>query len=141
MAAPFARPGLLSDECGTMAVEFALVAPVLVTLLLGVADYGMAAVELSKLRAAARAGIQAVLLSPTDTAGAKDIAETMAPEAVVTLTCHRPDGTSQDCTDAAAPPDVREVELEVSRDLTLLVPWPGMDDPLPLSGVARMRVQ
>lgn len=133
------------DDRGNMAVEFALVAPIFMFLLLGVADYGIAAREAATLKAAARAGLQAVLNDNEDTAGAEAVAEAMAPDAVVTVTpeCWCSDGTVVDCDDGVCTVGAvrKAIEVEVTMSLDLIIPWPGMTDPLPLSGRAKARVQ
>lgn len=140
------RPRLPSpvDDRGNMAVEFALVAPIMMALIIGVADFGIAAREKATLQAAARAGLQAVLVDADDTDGAEAIAETMAPQATVAVSesCKCADGTTVACDGTCAVGSVRRwVSVTASRDLTLLFPWPGIDDPLPVEGVAMARVQ
>lgn len=132
------------DDRGGLAVEFALMAPLFVVLIMAIADIGMAALELSNVRGAARSGLQAVLLDAGDVAGASLIAETAAPEAEVSVetTCTCPDGTEIVCGDTCAVGSERRiVTVTVSRDLPLIVPWPGMPDPFPLTGVAQARVR
>lgn len=132
------------DDRGGMAVEFALMAPLFLMLIMAIADIGMAALELSNVRGAARSGLQAVLVDAGDIAGASLIAETAAPEAEVSVatTCICPDGTEVVCGDACAVgAERRIVTVTVSRDLPLIVPWPGMPDPFPLTGVAQARVR
>jgi Flp pilus assembly protein TadG len=133
------------DDRGNMAVEFALVAPIFLFLLLGLADYGIAAREASNLKAAARAGLQAILIDDEDTAGAEAAAEAVAPGAAVTVTaqCWCSDDTMVACSgEVCSAGAVRKaIEIEVSSDFDLIVPWPGMTDPLPLSGRAKARVQ
>src|SRR5690348_18145124 len=51
------RPGI-DQERGNMAIEFAIVLPVLATLILGVADYGMLMNTSAALRGATRAGAE-----------------------------------------------------------------------------------
>ena len=58
----------LSDQ-GRVAVEFAIVVPVLVVLTLGAVDYGAAANVATKLDSAARAGAQYGANHPADTCG------------------------------------------------------------------------
>lgn len=138
------RAGSFRDDRGTLAVEFGLLAPVFLILIMAVADFGVAALELSNIRGAARAGLQAVLADAGDTDNAAFIAETAAPLADVTVAavCFCPDGNEivcgETCGDGAAR---RFVTVTVSRDLPLLVPWPGMPDPYPLTGLAQARVQ
>jgi Flp pilus assembly protein TadG len=134
----------IRDDRGSLAVEFGLTAPLFLLLILALADFGTAALELSTMRSAARAGLQAVLSNADDTAGASFLAETAAPSAdvAVTTVCVCPDGTEIECGDTCAVGAVRRVvTVAVTRDLPLLVPWPGMPDPLPLAGLARARVR
>lgn len=134
----------LRDDRGNLAVEFALVAPILVLLILAIADLGLATLELSNIRAAARAGLQAVLSDANATDRASTIAAMAAPSAdvAVTTSCGCADGTAIVCGDTCAAGAVRRtVTVTVTRDLPLLVPWPGMPDPLPLTGQAEARVR
>lgn len=134
----------IRDDRGTLAVEFGLMAPLFLILIMAVADFGIGALELSNIRGAARAGLQAVLSDPGDTNTAASVAETAAPlaEVSVAAVCVCPGGTEIACgeTCAAGAPR-RFVTVTVTRDLPLLVPWPGVEDPFPLSGTARARVQ
>lgn len=59
----------LSESKGVAATEFALVAPVLVILALGVIDVGNAVSENFDLKAAARVGAEFAVANSTDTAG------------------------------------------------------------------------
>lgn len=141
---PRRRLPFRADDRGNMAVEFALVAPIMMTLIIGVADFGIAAREKATLQAAARAGLQAVLVDADDTDGAEAIAETMAPAATVAVDedCACSDGSAVACDGTCAVGSVRRwVTVTASRDLTLLFPWPGVDDPLPIEGVAMARVE
>ena len=71
-------------QAGIALVEFALVAPLLLLLLAGVLDYGMALRTASSVAAAARAGAQYGSGSPasvSDTAGIRAAAVNAAPDA------------------------------------------------------------
>lgn len=142
---PKRRRTLRNDDNGNMAVEFALVSPLFMILLAAVADYGIAALELSELRAAARAGVQAVLNDRTDLAGAADAAVTISPQADVEVerTCQCSDRTEVACSGVTCPTGGVHhiVTVTASRDVVLLIPWPGFEDPLPLTGMARVRVR
>lgn len=139
------RKGLRKDDRGNMAVEFALLSPVFLILLAAVADYGIASLELSELRAAARAGVQAVLNDRDDLDGALAAVAAVAPEAdiVVEKVCQCSDGSEVACTGGVcASGGVRQiVTVTASRDLVLMIPWPGFEDPMPLEGLARVRVR
>lgn len=134
----------LCDISANMAIEFALVAPIMMTLIIGIADFGIAAREKAELQAAARAGLQAVLVDPDDLEGAEAAAEAVAPEATVAAvsSCRCADGTAVACDGACAAGAVRRrVSVTAGRDLTLLFPWPGVEDPFPVRGVAEARVE
>ncbi|MGE5547801.1 MAG: TadE/TadG family type IV pilus assembly protein [Solirubrobacterales bacterium] len=132
------------DDRGNIAVEFALVAPVFITLILGLVDYGIAAREVSTMRAAARAGLQALIADSDATTTAQTTAEAVAPDATVevTVSCSCKDGATVACNGTCVAGGVRKIAtVTVSRDLTLLIPWPTMEDPLPLQGIAQARIQ
>lgn len=133
------------DERGNMAVEFAMVAPVLTTLTLGMADFGIAEIETSRLRSAARAGLQAVLLDNTDTAGAETIAQELEPDAEVDVAaaCSCSDtGVTVACAGSCATGNVaRVVTVTLTKDVELIFPWPGLSNPMTLTGTASARVQ
>lgn len=134
----------IRDERGNVAVEFALVLPFFLLLLMGLVDYGLAAREKSRLESAARAGLQAVLTAPEDTSGALAAAEAVAGDAEIDVAtaCLCADGTEVACSDTCTVGNRRQVvTVSVSTDHSLLVPWPGLDDPLPLSATARVRVR
>lgn len=136
---------LRKEDRGNMAVEFALLSPIFLILLAAVADYGIAALELSELRAAARAGVQAVLNDRNDLDGALAAVEAVAPDADIEVekVCECSDGSEVACAGEICPSGgVRQiVTVTASRDLVLMVPWPGFQDPLPLEGLARVRVR
>lgn len=139
------RRSFTRDERGNLAVEFALLSPIFLILLVAVADLGIASLELSDLRASARAGLQAVINDRDDLAGAESAAQFVAPQAaiVVEKVCACADGSEVLCTGVLCPTGgVQQiVTVTASRDLTLLVPWPGFQDPMPLSGIASARVR
>lgn len=64
---------LIRANQGNVAVEFALIAPVFVIMILGLADFGKLALERSDMLAAARSGGQYFMTGGTDTARAETI--------------------------------------------------------------------
>lgn len=58
-------------SAGTAAIEFAFIAPILVILLIGVADYAIMASRAASLAAAARAGAGYARVNPADSGGAQ----------------------------------------------------------------------
>ncbi len=79
--------GLLSrfDRRGVAALEFALIAPVMIVLLAAAANIGLAVDHAINLSNAARAGAQYVIALPSDTVGARTAALGVLPGAVVTV--------------------------------------------------------
>lgn len=130
---------------GNVAVEFALVMPIMILMIVGIADYGLAFRERSSLDAAARAGLQVLLKSPTNTSGAEVMAEALVPaaSAAATLTCTCSDGATVSCASGTcgigAPRQVATVT--VTETYSLLLAWPGFENPRALSATALGRLK
>jgi hypothetical protein len=135
----------LRDSRGNVAIEFALMLPVFIVVLMGLADYGRAMTARSELDSAARAGLQVLLRDITDTAGAISAAETSAPEADATanIVCVCPNGATVACSPGTCPTGVpkRTATVTVTRTQPLLMPWPSFDDPLLLQAKAVGRLR
>jgi Flp pilus assembly protein TadG len=105
MRLPKPRPQPQSGRwtAGSAAVEFALIAPILLVLAVGLADYATLAGQTSALTAATRAGAEYARAKPTDTTGGANNAVTsfmaFAPAATATSTtfCTCTDGTTVSC--------------------------------------------
>ena len=96
-------------ECrGAVAIEFAAAAPILLLVLSGAVDLGMALHQSSTLGNAARQGAQYALRYPTDAAGIKDVVEKSVTYDPSTLTiesklaCECADKTAIACTDSCS---------------------------------------
>jgi Flp pilus assembly protein TadG len=97
---------LARSSAGNAAVEFGVVAPILVTLLAGTADLGTMATQKSTLDAAVRAGGQYARFDPTDTASIISrvnsytaFSPALTSVAVTGPTCECDDGTGvSDCS-------------------------------------------
>lgn len=95
-----------NDDGGGAAVEFALILPILILMLAGIADLGKMVYIRSVLESAARAGAQASFADPSATATietavqtsitASGITNVVTPSAVESCQCS--DSTSVDCT-------------------------------------------
>jgi Flp pilus assembly protein TadG len=97
--------GLLGID-GTAAVELAITAPVLVLLLLGIADYGMLMGTSASLEGAARAGAEVAKVNPSVTAPqltALNLFPTGAMPTVAPPACTCVDNTGVACPTATAP--------------------------------------
>src|SRR5947208_16714871 len=99
----FAR--ISADTTGNFAVEFALVAPIFMLLLIALADYGMAARQRSALDAAARSGLQVLLKNPADTAAAQSMVQAIASGATAAAShsCVCTNGSTVSCTAGTCP--------------------------------------
>ena len=108
------------------AIEFALVAPILLLLLLGAADFGGALQQATALETAARAGAQFALARPSDTAGIEGATRAALPDGwagnsnvQATRSCFC-SGTASAC-DATCVNNI-QVVVTVTRPYTTLLP-------------------
>ena len=138
------------DRRGATAVEFALILPVLIVALVGLADYGLMVYDSNELENAARAGAQYALKGhdeSEDDAAIEDAALAALPDGTgvavaVSRACLCPDGTGATCGDECTDevPAGRYVTVRLDRDY---VPLFGfiLDNPTPLAAEAKMRIQ
>jgi Flp pilus assembly protein TadG len=135
---------ILADDRGVLAVEFALCVPFFALLMIGMMDYGMAALTRSTLDAAARSGLQVMIANPANIAQAQNVATAVAPNAsaVASSACICSDGTAVDCAGACAVARPQRIAtVAVSQQYALLFPWPGLQSSVTLSAMAKGRVQ
>ncbi len=143
------------SERGIAAVEFGLIVPVLMLLMLGAFDFAQGFQEKQRLASAAHAGAQyaaqnwdfvdipiaeieqRVRDNAADTTNALDVATRYyctcldgGPEVACTSSCGEPPRLSR-----------RLVEVDVQYDLDLLFGFPGIQDPFPLQATTVMRVR
>jgi Flp pilus assembly protein TadG len=146
------RPRLLGDTRGTAAIEFAILSPILLALLLGVVDLGFgiyaaiqtqSAAEAGALYAAKHgwnsAGISAAVVGAT---GASSMAASPAP----TLFCGCPSASgiativcTATCTGGAQPGEYVRVNSSLAR-LSILSD-PGLGLATTLTGQSTIRIQ
>lgn len=132
---------------GSMAVEFAIAAPILVTAVVGLADLGFAVNERMRLVSAVRAGVQAATLHPDDEAAARSAVEKAAPQLVaarltVTLgrSCGCADGTAIACgATCAVGIEQRFVTVRVAENYPMMFNYPGLGSTLALAADATLR--
>jgi Flp pilus assembly protein TadG len=119
---------------GQAMVEFALVLPALMVLMLGIFEFGRAVYTSNALTNAAREGARYGIINPTDTSGIQAhaietaVGLSLAP-ASVTVTC--PDGNQ--CTPG------NRIRVLVNYDFEIATPVAGPH--LALSGSATMTIQ
>jgi Flp pilus assembly protein TadG len=148
---------VMRDNRGTPAIEFGLIAPVLMVLLLGVVDFGMAFWDQLQVNAAVQAGASYAVNSgfnATDIAnavtngGPSTLAATPAP----TQFCGCPSatggvttasGTPPTCTGTCASGGSPGIYVTVNADLsyTSIFPWPGLSRPTALISSTTVRLQ
>ena len=135
-----------------VAVELALLTPVLMLMLLGVIDFGGAIYERMQLTSAARAGVQyagqsannvndtAGILQAVQTAGSLD-----AGDITITTTqfCGCADGSAATCGDTCGGGGSAGtyVSITVVEQYSTIFPYPGLGNPITLQGDATLRVQ
>lgn len=132
---------------GSLAVEFALTAPILLLALLGIAELGMAVTERMRLAGAVRAGVQAASLHPEDAAVVRSAVEKAAPELVperlmvqLSRSCGCADGSAIACGGTCAVgTEQRFVTVRVSETYPLLFHYPGLGTSLALGAEATLR--
>jgi Flp pilus assembly pilin Flp len=128
---------LWTDRRGVSAVEFAIIASVMVTLMLGAFDFGNAAQEQIALQAAVRAGGEYALHFPTNPAAVQTVVTSALPtgwqlsnpggQPIVTCSCGGVSGTF----DCSAPPATCAPPMLVS--ITATMPYVALS---PLFGAA-----
>jgi hypothetical protein len=147
------RPcGAAPPRCaGSVAVEFALVAPLLVLVAVGITDFGMLATASARLAGTTRIGAEYARLRPVDTAGiqsamqsAMSLASPLGFPASFPQSCECDDGTSISCAESCATvgrpgPNRLFITITASQPFAPLVPWPGM--PASLSATTEIRLR
>ena len=136
---------------GSVAAEIALVAPTVLLVAAGIADFGMLATKSAALEGATRIGAQYARLHPADAQGIQNfIRRSMSFTPVLTFppsfpqSCECDDGTSIACTDSCATvgrsdPNRVFIKISASQAFTPLVPWPGI--PQTLTATTEIRLQ
>lgn len=139
---------LAGSREGVVSIEFALVAPILLLILLHLVDFGLAFNKRMKLESAARAGLQYAMVNKGDTAGivaAVNQATDLDPsEVTVTVTefCEcgaagAPCGTT--CEDGSWP--ATYVRVTTDSTFTALFTLYGLQEVFNMRGSAESRVQ
>ncbi len=133
-------------ESGAALVEFAIVAPVLSFLLIGMVDFGRFMYDGILAANAARAGVQygaQTLITAKDTSGQQTAATNDAAGlSGLTATASQPwceiNGSATTCGTANS---VAFVKVTVTGSFSPLIKYPGLPATFPVSGSATMRVE
>ena len=136
---------------GSVAAEFALMAPIIVVIAAGIADFGMLATKSVGLVATARIGAAYARSYPDDTSGIQNAMQKamgFAPPLIFTASflrsCECDDETSIACSESCAAvgrpgPNRVFIRITANQPFTPLVPWPGI--PAILTAAAEARLQ
>lgn len=142
---------LIREDAGVVAIEFGIVAMVLVLLLVGGTDLGLAMRHRSQLESAVRAGLQKALneqnaaMEDVESAAlaASDLPSSPAATASALLSCRCPDGMVVDCNTSnacGAVPRERFVTLTLTQDHKWLLGVPWLENPMTLSMTRTLQV-
>jgi Flp pilus assembly protein TadG len=136
---------------GSVAVEFAFAAPIVIVIAAGTIDFGILEMNNAALQGAAAIGAQYARLHPTDTAGIQraiegstELSPPLSISSSSALTCQCADGTPIDCSHACATaglpaPNRVFITVSASETFTPLLPWPGI--PTTLTATAELRIR
>lgn len=143
------KTGLLKSKYAGVAVEFALIAPILLILAIGVVDFGRAVVLSAKLSSAARAGAQyAIIVSIED----DDVEDAVRNSAVfnnvdslnvsISELCECSYGVSVACDgDCGGDSPHKFVSVTVDYPHSLFFSYPGIPNPMTITKSATMRME
>jgi TadE-like protein len=136
---------------GSVAAEFAVVAPAIILIAAGIADFGMLATKSATLAGTTRIGAEYARFHPADTTGTRNsMQSSMAFIPALTFpesfpqSCECDDGMSIACAESCAAvarpgPNRVFIRIGASQAFTPLVPWPGI--PATLSATTEVRLQ
>ncbi|MGH6948006.1 MAG: TadE/TadG family type IV pilus assembly protein [Kiloniellales bacterium] len=137
-------------EQGNVLVELALMLPVLVLLMMGTIDFGMAMYDQMQLRSAARAGAEYAVIDPENLGAVEDAVEAAlgGPDPAMAVAtgsfCECPGASGSvdcglACEDETTPR--KFVAVEVTRPVDTLLPYPNVIQQITLRGEATFRVR
>lgn len=139
-----------ADSSGVAALEFALVAPVIVLLALGIIDLGRAIDRSFELRSAAYAGAQTGLVDPLDDQAIREAVRAtndlqFADDEIVIERFCESGGTvvreSLPCDFNTFPQAASYLRIQTRKPYDFIFPWPFLDsESLTLTGTAELRV-
>jgi Flp pilus assembly protein TadG len=135
----------LRSNRGAAAVEFALLVPVLATVFIGLANYGLATFERMELESAARAGAQMALIDTSSTSTIQQVvvdstnADIATTDVTVTESCKCADGTTVTCGNTCGDGSTNQYYMTITatESYTLLL----IPTTLTLTGTATVRTE
>lgn len=151
---PSLRSNFFRSQSGSSIIEAAVIAPVLILLMLGAADFGHGYYLAEEVAAAAHSGAEYAIQNPghlsKDSTGIETAAKVDAANvtnltvAAPTWGCECSDGSSYSASCASVPSScaanwVYKVTVTASANYAPLFPWPGVPTSIPISSSATMR--
>lgn len=141
---------LAADRCGAAAVEFALVLPVLILLLIGMFDYGALAFQTMEVQAAAHAGADYAIHNgwnssgiQTAVTGATTLTITASPAPQLSNGCLSGNTvvftTGSSCSSGGAPGSYVIVNAQTA--FSPMIAWSALSLPTTVSAQAVVRIQ
>jgi len=139
------------DTAGSVAAEFALLAPMILVITVGTVDFGLLSTNISALAGATRIGAEYGRLHPSDPAGIESSMQNsmsfnppLSFPATFPLSCECDDGRSIPCTVSCATagrPGPNRVFIRISANQAAapILPWPGF--PTTLTAATQLRLQ
>ena len=140
------------QDDGLAAVEFALISPVLIMMLIGMMDFGMFINQRMQLQNTARAAgeyilrggkdenvLQDVVLQPLDIEEA-ELEETTTEAARI---CECENGEVVECTASCPNGEYRRqyYTFSMTRNYTPIFPYPGVAEIIPITGSIRVQIE
>lgn len=141
----------LKSESGAAAVEFAMTAPFLILLMLGIFDLGTYIHDRMRLEQISRAAVDYVMQGGPDENITNDVVAYYDPEGTEAglydvssdRICTCSDGVAQSCdnvTCGSGDYSRQYVQVTINRSYTTVFDYPGIPSNMSLSGSARMRL-
>lgn len=140
---------LARDARGSVVVEFALIAPVMLLALMALADYGLMVYQNTRLSEAASAGVRFAMNEDNqdDNAGIEAAVRAALPDGldatvVISRECRCPTGGAVDCAGACTGEIVpgRYLEVVVRSPFDMIFDYPGIDNVDSLQSHAVVRI-
>jgi Flp pilus assembly protein TadG len=136
---------------GSVATEFALLAPMILVIAVGTVDLGFLSMQMDALTGATRIGAQYGRLNPADTTGIENVMQnsmsftpSLTFPASFPQSCECDDRTSIACTESCATtgrpaPNRVFIRISANQAVVPLLPWPGF--PATLTAATEIRLQ
>jgi Flp pilus assembly protein TadG len=140
------------DERGNAAIEFAIVLPMLMTMVVGTVDYGIAMTQQMEVQHAAQAGAEFAALHGFDSSQISNAVSNatalsgLSVSPAPTQACGCPSGStisSVSCTDTCTSGATAGTYVTVSAQATYttILPYPGIPNSFTLTGQSVVRIQ